>query len=55
MPVIDRSNDDCRYEDITYIDYLISRFNKVQNFGLAQEEEIEKVGHVTPTDESAKL
>ena len=44
-----------KYEEIRYIDYLISRFNAVQQLGVKQETALEKVGHVTPPECHSKM
>jgi isopenicillin N synthase-like dioxygenase len=37
-----------KYEEIQYIDYLVSRFNAVQQLGVEQDNILEKVGLATP-------
>ena len=44
-----------KYEEIRYIDYLVSRFNAVQQLGVTQEKALQKVGHVTPPDCQPKM
>ena len=44
-----------KYEEMQYIDYLVSRFNAVQQLGVTQEREVEKVGHATPPETQHKL